>query len=283
MADLIRIDIVVPEEFEDITTGVLTLRVAQGWEEDYLPTGESLFRVYTDNPQFCEDLVGEVESRVPEARVERESVPQQDWVAAWRDYFTPVEAGSRFMVIAPWMHGEVDLKDRMPIVIEPKTAFGTGHHPTTALCLGAVSALADKGRISAGMRFLDLGTGSGILGIGCAMLGLSGVGSDIDLLAVENTTENKEINNVSDKFEVRLGSVEAVQGEQYDLVLANILAQPLKELAQDIVALMRPGGCLVLSGLLELQADGVEAVYTALGLPQARREVQGDWAALIWE
>ncbi|MFV0421879.1 50S ribosomal protein L11 methyltransferase [Oleidesulfovibrio sp.] len=283
MADLIRIDIVVPDEASDITTGILTLHVAQGWEEDYLPTGEALFRVYGENPQFCEELVTAVESMVPDARIERERVPRQDWMAAWRDYFTPVEAGSRFMVIAPWMQGEVELNGRMPIVIEPKTAFGTGHHPTTALCLGTISELADKGRIKEGMRFLDLGTGSGILAIGCAMLGLTGVGSDIDILAVENTTENKVINNVDDSFEVRLGSVEVVQGEQYDLVLANILAKPLKELAEDIVSMMKPGGCLVLSGLLELQADSVEAVYTELGLPAARRHVQGDWAALIWD
>ncbi len=103
------------------------------------------------------------------------------------------------------------------------------------------------------------------------------------MLAVENAEENRVINAVAPAIDVRLGSTEAAQGERYDVVLANILAQPLKDLAPDILALLAPNGCLVLSGLLAVQADGVEAAYTSLGMPPARRRVEGEWAALIWE
>ncbi len=145
-----------------------------------------------------------------------------------------------------------------------------------------LSDLLDAGRVKAGMEFLDLGTGSGILGVGCCLSGLTGVGADIDPLAVENARENRTLNGVRG-FEILSGSTEAVAGRAFDLVLANILARPLRELAPDIVKLLRPGGCLVLSGLLEVQADDVEAAYTALGLPCARRIVEGDWTALVWE
>ena len=283
MADLVRLEIRIPEHLADLATLVLVQKLNYGWEEENLPTGEILYRVHIENPAFCEDFLTEIYSAVPEADIRREDVPNQDWMKAWRDFFTPVKIGEHFKVIAPWMQDTEPLEGRTPIVIEPKTAFGTGHHPTTALCLASVSKLASEGRIHAGQKFLDLGTGSGILGIGCVKLGLSGVGVDIDMLAIENTEENKELNEVSsDSFEVYQGSADAVCGD-FDVVLANILARPLMEMAVEIIKLVKPGGCLVLSGLLETQADQVEAVYRELGLPEARRIIQGEWAALIWE
>lgn len=283
MADLVRLEIRIPEHMQDMATIAMVQQLNYGWEEENLPTGEVLYRVHIENPAFCEEFLTALYSAVPEADVTRTDVANQDWMKAWRDFFTPVKIGEHFKVIAPWMREKEPLEDRTPIVIEPKTAFGTGHHPTTALCLASVSKLASEGRIHEGQTFLDLGTGSGILGIGCVKLGLSGVGVDIDMLAIENTEENKELNHVSsDSFEVYQGSADAVCGD-FDVVLANILARPLMEMAVEIFKLVKPGGCLVLSGLLEIQADQVEAVYRELGLPEARRIVEGEWAALIWE
>lgn len=283
MADLVRLEIRVPEHMQDMATIVMVQQLNYGWEEENLPTGDIFYRVHIENPAFCEEFLTALYSAVPEADVTRADVPNQDWMEAWRDFFTPVKIGEHFKVIAPWMCKTEPLEGRTPIVIEPKTAFGTGHHPTTALCLASVSKLASEGRIHEGQKFLDLGTGSGILGIGCVKLGLSGVGVDIDMLAIENTEENKVLNDVSsDSFEVYQGSADAVCGD-FDVVLANILARPLMEMAVEIFKLVKPGGCLVLSGLLEIQANQVEAVYRELGLPEARRIVEGEWAALIWE
>ena len=282
MEHLIRLDITVPEDMQDLATVALVSKLQYGWEEETLPTGDVRYRVYVENPAFCEEFLAEMRSLVPDASVERDEVENRNWAMAWREFFTPVRVGELFMVIAPWMVESQDLEGRIPIVIEPKTAFGTGHHPTTALCLACVSKLAKEGRLREGMRFFDIGTGSGILAIGCAKLGMTGLGVDIDTLAVENSEENRTINGVENAFAVAKGSADYTQ-DVFDVVLANILAQPLRELAPQIVARVASGGCLVLSGLLATQADSVEQAYTSLGLAPARREIDGEWAALIWE
>ena len=282
MADLVQLTISVNGEDEELLGAVLAMHVAAGWAEESLPTGEVLARVHTDNAVFASELEQEIYARLPKASIQRETVEQKDWALAWRDYFTPVEAGNRFLVLAPWMEQQRREATRTVITIEPKMAFGTGHHNTTALCLAALSDLADAGRIGAGMRFLDLGTGSGILGIACAMLGLTGLGLDIDVAAVDNALENRELNGVADQaFVIRRGGVEGAD-EKYDLIVANILAQPLRDMAPDIVRHLKPGGVLVLSGLLGIQAAGVAEVYVQEGLPQPRRMDSGEWSALIW-
>ncbi len=99
---------------------------------------------------------------------------------------------------------------------------------------------------------------------------------------MDNALENRALNHV-DGFSAALGGIEAAAGRTFDLVLANILARPLIELAPAVAAARKPRGCLVLSGLLEIQADGVEAAYTMQGLPAARRITEGEWCALLWE
>ena len=221
---------------------------------------------------------------VPAAESALSELEETDWLAAWRQFFTPVCCGNHFVVLPPWLADTQDFPGRTPILIEPKSAFGTGHHATTALCLRVVSDLLEAGRLQEGQHFLDLGTGSGVLGIGCCKFGLTGEGLDIDPLAVDNAVENRALNAIApENFTVAEDSIGAVTGKQFDLVLANILARPLTEMAADIVRVCRPGGCLVLSGLLEIQADGVTAAYKAQGLPEPCRIIDGEWAALVWD
>lgn len=279
-----RLEIVVAESDYDCATGLLALEVPFGWEEQSLPTGETRFRVHCEQKDFLERLQQLLKQTVPAAESALSELEETDWLAAWRQFFTPVCCGNHFVVLPPWLADTQDFPGRTPILIEPKSAFGTGHHATTALCLRVVSDLLEAGRLQHGQHFLDLGTGSGVLGIGCCKFGLTGEGLDIDPLAVDNAVENRALNAITpENFTVAEGSIGAVAGKQFDLVLANILARPLTEMAADIVRACRPGGCLVLSGLLEIQADGVTAAYKAQGLPEPRRIIDGEWAALVWD
>ena len=282
MKQIFRLDIVAQEGDFDRISGLLTLGVSFGWEVESLATGETRVRVDWEQEDFLQKLRESVSHAAPETHCTLEALEAQDWLSAWRQFFTPVCCGSRFVVLPPWLAESPDFPGRTPVLIEPKSAFGTGHHATTALCLGVVSDLLDQGRIASGQTFLDLGTGSGVLGIACCKSGLSGLGLDIDPLAVDNALENRELNQVSG-FDAALGGIEAAVGRSFDLVLANILARPLMELAPAVAAARKPDGCLVLSGLLEIQADGVEAAYKAQGLPAARRVIEGEWCALVWE
>lgn len=283
MKQIYRLEIVAQEEDYDRVCGLLALEVSFGWEEENLPSGETRFRIHCEQEDYLQALQERVRHAVPEARQTLSAIEEKDWVDAWKQFFTPVCCGSRFVVLPPWLADKPEFADRTPIVIEPKSAFGTGHHATTALCLRVISDLLDEGRIAAGQCFLDLGTGSGVLGIGCCKYGLQGAGLDIDSLAVDNALENRELNSIaSEAFSIGAGSIEAVKGQTFDLVLANILARPLTEMAADIAAARKPQGALVLSGLLVIQADGVEAAYRAQGLPQARRVIDGEWCALVW-
>ena len=283
MKQIYRLEIVAQEDAYDRVCGLLALEVSFGWEEENLPTGETRFRIHCEQESYLSDLRDRIRRAVPDVCQTLSAVEEKDWVDAWKQFFTPVCCGSRFVVLPPWLADSPEFAERTPIIIEPKSAFGTGHHATTALCLRVISDLLDEGRLAAGQRFLDLGTGSGVLGIGCCKYGLRGEGLDIDRLAVDNALENRELNRIApEAFTIGAGSIEAVKGRTFDLVLANILARPLTEMAPDIVAARAADGALVLSGLLVIQADGVEAAYRACGLPEARRIIDGEWCALVW-
>lgn len=263
MPQLYRLDIVVSEEDFPLAEALVAQGAGAGWEEESLPDGDILLRVTSESEEEREAVARTVADMLPAASLTREIVPDQDWLAGWRSYFTPVEAGD-FLILPPWMKDHA-AEGRIPVIIEPKSAFGTGHHPTTTMCLDAISLLHRAGALKAGQRFLDMGTGTGILGIGCVKLGLSGFGADIDPLSISNAQENCELNDVSGEFELREGSVELVQGQTFDVVIANILAGPLREMAPLLMPLVRPGGCLILSGFLSVQVPGMREAYAAMG------------------
>lgn len=272
-----QLRITAPWEDYDKITGQLTLAVNFGWEEQSLPNGDCVWQIHCDNREFLTGVAKGIRALAPEAECALNEIEKQDWTSAWREFFTPVNAGP-FVVLPPWLASG----EKGSIIIEPKSAFGTGHHDTTVLCLEALGELLALGRIKAGQSFLDLGCGTGVLGIACAKSGLSGLGLDIDPLAVENAEENILLNNVSG-FAVEVGSVDKVSGRKFDLILANILAAPLREMAPAIAACLKPQATLVLSGILDIQADRVEDAYRQNGLPKALRLVSGEWRALAFE
>ena len=283
MGLLTRLAFTVPPDDVELLPAFLSLHAQQGWEEITLSTGGLRCVIHSDHTKFCDELEAAARAFLPRVQIERESVEEADWVEAWKEFFTPVPCGSRFLVLAPWMEKERAETTRTPVIIDPGTAFGTGHHESTALCLTALSDLADAGALPPTGRFLDLGTGSGILGIAAASLGLSGDGLDIDPVAVDNARVNRSINSIAPEvFTVERGDLEAARGP-YALVVANILAGPLCDMAPGIARLGGGGPfVLVLSGILTIQADGVVAAYKAQGLDEPTRQSAGEWTALVF-
>jgi ribosomal protein L11 methyltransferase len=187
-----------------------------------------------------------------------QKVPEQDWVRLTQSQFTPVEITPTFWIVPTWH--EPPAPARIIIRLDPGLAFGTGTHPTTRMCLRWIARHGPPGASGAENalgRVLDYGCGSGILAIGAAKHGATGIDAiDVDDAAVESTLLNAQANQVS----LNAGLPGAVSG-LYQTVLANILATPLKVLAPLLWSRVAPGGALVLAGILERQADELKAAY----------------------
>lgn len=281
MSDLIKMVFTVEPEQTARVEAFLFTEVQHGWEEEDAETG-TRYIVHVEDNDPARELAARIREMWPDSGLETSGEMREPWAEQWKDFFTPISCGERFEILPPWHKPEHE--GMTPIIIEPKMAFGTGHHPTTALCMQTEAELMEKGLISEGMEFLDLGCGSGILGIGLCKLGLTGRGLDIDPQAIECSLENVRINDVADKVELAVGSIDSVPaGKTYDIIVANILSEPLIDMAPLIRAKVTPGGCLVLSGILGTQAQDVAKAYMEQGLGEPEIKHEGEWSVLIWE
>jgi ribosomal protein L11 methyltransferase len=183
-------------------------------------------------------------------------VEDRDWVRAWRAHFLPMPFGRRLWVCPRHQKPSNNHEGAVIVEMEPGLAFGTGAHPSTALCLEWLD-----GADLASARVMDYGCGSGILGIAALKLGAAtATGVDIDPQAVRASTENARANGVTGRW--RSHGAEAAPKGPVDVLLANILAAPLKALAPALARRVRPGGYVVLAGVLQRQAEEVGAAYT---------------------
>lgn len=213
-----------------------------------------------DPCQVLEQLAGHAGRPIAESDWHTREVPDEDWVRLTQSQFGPIQVGDRIWIIPSWHAADPELPsaggrdgDVVRIELDPGLAFGTGSHPTTHLCLEWLA-----GRPLAGSTLLDYGCGSGILAIAAAMLGASSVEAvDIDEQAVQSTRDNA-LNN---RVQVNACLPDAFGPGQFDVVVANILSNPLKVLAPMLANRVAPGGSLVLSGVLERQAREVAAAY----------------------
>lgn len=198
------------------------------------------------------------------------------WAEAWRAHFRPRPVGRTLLIAPPW---EVPPADgRVVLVIEPGRAFGTGHHGTTAGCLEVLEAVIARERPR---RALDLGTGSGVLAVAAARLGVAEVVAvDSDPDAVAAATANAARNGVAARVRCRLGDAGALALVPAPLVLANLLAAAHLALARRYAALVAPAGALVLGGLLDAEADQVQAALGAHGFAPAATLTREGWTTL---
>jgi ribosomal protein L11 methyltransferase len=210
------------------------------------------------------------------ARARLAPVADADWAAAWREHFRPVPVGRGLLVAPPWELPAAS--DRLVLTIEPGRAFGTGHHGTTAGCLELLEVLVAAERPP---RALDLGTGSGILAIAAARLGVPDVlACDSDPDAIAAAAANAARNGVGRLVRPVVGDAATLATEPAPLVLANLLAAAHLALAERYTRLVSAGGALVLGGLLDGEAEGVDRALAVHGFRREAASSLDGWTSL---
>ncbi|GFI43125.1 MAG: 50S ribosomal protein L11 methyltransferase [Dorea sp.] len=220
---------------------------------------------------------------VGECTIEESQTEDVDWVNNWKQYFHQFYIDD-ILVIPSWEKVEKKDEDKLVIHIDPGTAFGTGTHETTQLCIRQLKKYVEKGA-----RILDVGCGSGILGMLALKFGAGySVGTDLDPCAIEATHENMEVNGISkEQYEVMIGNIiddvsvqDAVGYEKYDVVAANILADVLVPLTPVIVRQMKQGGIYITSGIIDVKETVVAEAVKAAGLEVLEVNRQGEWVSV---
>ncbi|NBV71652.1 MAG: 50S ribosomal protein L11 methyltransferase [Burkholderiaceae bacterium] len=228
----------------------------QAWD---LSCVKALFDKGLDHP--IHDLIAKLKEAGFEVSPPQEVlIEDQDWVRLTQSQFEPIQVGQNIWIVPSW-HQEPNIPNAICLAVDPGLAFGTGSHPTTRLCLEWLEQYGSKAT-SFRQSLLDYGCGSGILAIAAHKLGFKEVfGTDIDPQAIESARANAQQNQTRIQFELPDNIESSIGGQVFDVVIANILANPLQVLAPALIARLKPGGQLVLSGILERQADEVIASY----------------------
>ncbi|MGE5333552.1 MAG: 50S ribosomal protein L11 methyltransferase [Nitrososphaerota archaeon] len=234
--------------------------------------------------QVMAGSIGELETR---------QIAEEDWANAWKEYYHVLHLGRRTVIKPSWREF-TPRANEVVVELDPGMAFGTGLHPTTRNCL-----IALEDTLHEGDTVLDVGTGSGILAIAAIKLGAaSALAMDVSAVAVEAARANAAANGVGDIMEVRLATLEGAGGEPFsplpddldtlgaeigvfDVVVANIIARVIAQLAPALVRATRPGGTLIASGIIAERRAEAEQPLRAAGLQNIRDIVEGDWVTLI--
>jgi ribosomal protein L11 methyltransferase len=231
----------------------------------------SLRRYLKSLQKICPEL--------PPIEIETVSISEQDWGENWKQFFKPIRVGSRFVVKPPWAKVRLK-KNEVPVEINPGMAFGTGTHASTRLCLMALEKRLKK----RGLSVLDVGTGSGILSIASGRLGADEVwGIDTDRMAVEIARENVTRNQVSDRVQIRPGSIGNVR-RKFDLVVANLDFKSLMRTRMALIRHLKKYGILILSGVLEREEERIRQHYIGTRLLKwVETDREGEWVCLTFQ
>ena len=261
--------VTVPETEEDQATALLWEAGTAGIEVSAGGEGRTALLAYFPDAVSFDGLQG----ALPDVTIEAVPIPEVDWVARFRETFRAFRVG-RFAIAPPWDRPD---DDEDLILVDPGRAFGTGTHESTRLCLGALEDLAQTGELGS---VIDVGTGTGILGIAALRLGARlVVASDTDPEATASAVHHASLNRVPLRV-VRGSGAEPFRPGAFDVALANLSAPLLRAHATPIAGLRKPDGALVLAGLLDADIPEVQARYTPCGDPEVR--LDGEWAALVY-
>lgn len=257
--------------------------------------GLSQIKLYIENDAQAQDKLAAISDRLQALKVSHPGknlgpltvsaapLDEEDWSNSWKKNYPPQFVGKNLCVLPYWLSLDA-AEGKLPIVLDPGLTFGTGSHPSTQMCL---SALEDN--LVPGSRVVDLGSGSGILSIAALRLGAkNAVGVDIDPKAENMARENAAYNNLgADRFQAFTGDVAgdhkalAQLGGAFDLALINIVADVILALSPVIPKVVRPGGLVICSGILDTRLDEVRAGLMAQGLTILEERSQEDWRCLV--
>lgn len=264
---------ILPDIPDDDGTAYLTFYLDE--EEDVAPVLMNVRKELEDMRAFLD---------VGECTIEESETEDVDWVNNWKQYFHQFYIDD-ILVIPSWEKVKPEDSDKMVIHIDPGTAFGTGMHETTQLCIRAL-----KKYVTSETEILDVGCGSGILGMLALKFGAKhSLGTDLDPCAIDATHENMEVNGIrKDQYEVMIGNIiddktvqDAVGYEKYDIVAANILADVLVPLTPVIIHQMKPGAIYITSGIIEDKENVVVEAVKAAGLEVLEVNHQGEWVSVV--
>ena len=241
---------------------------------------KSLIHLYISKEENALEAIAFLKERMLSCGIDFEidsvKVDDTDWNENWKKYFKAFEIGEKLAIRPSWE--TYDNKDnRIVINLDPKLAFGTGAHATTSLCLEILEKNVDENS-----NILDIGTGSGILAIGALLLGAkNAIGVDIDEMAVNTARENAEINGVDKKCEFLCGDLaEKVKG-RYNIVCANIVADIIMRLFDNVADFMTDDGILIISGIIDIRSDEVEKSAIAHGFEIIESKTREEWHAYV--
>lgn len=242
--------------------------------------GVSRIKFYAADDEQGQALLKKV--RALYASVKTSFMADSDWENNWREYYKPIEVGKRLVVVPEWE--EVPDDGRVPLRLDPGLIFGTGSHATTRMCLAALEAFAGEG-----VKLLDLGCGSGILGIGGLVLGCAScVGCDIDPKAPDVAMANAALNGIgSDRFKVYAGDIIGDAGIRrelsggYDVVLANIVSDVIIPLSACVRGFMKEGAVFITSGIIEGRQDEVKTALIANGFTVTEHYSEEEWHCFV--
>jgi ribosomal protein L11 methyltransferase len=294
-----RISVTTSLEAEDAVTEMLAGIVGMAAAAYFnLETAVSTVSVFRDQKPDAKQLKAEIAAglknisqcglKLGASKIEIAKVKREDWTESWKRHFHPLEIGAELLIKPSWIK-QRPKKGQAVVILDPGLSFGTGQHPTTLFCLSEIVAATPRRRRNraeggaATKSFLDIGTGSGILAIAAAKLGFTPVHAfDFDPESVRVAKENACKNRVDGKIKLTRGDIRKLPlkpARQYDLVCANLISNLLIAERRRIVNRLKPGGTLVLAGILAAEFGEVQAAFEKLGLKLAAKRVENEWCS----
>lgn len=241
---------------------------------------KSIIHMYIAKEENAREAVAYLAERFNAVGIEHEIlscfVDDADWNENWKKYFKAFTVGERLAVCPSWEEFD-NAENRTVISLDPAAAFGTGAHATTSMCLSVLER-----KVTPETRVLDIGTGSGILAIAAALLGAEkGVGVDIDEQSVKTAKENAERNNVSENIEFFVGDLADKVSGKYDIVCANIVADVIMRLFQNVGLFMEDNAILIISGIIDMRSSEVEESALTHGFKIIESHEKEEWRAYV--